>query len=345
MTVIDDVWREPSRGVCVPPSDLRLSGLEYARLLTTGTLPESPITRLTGRRVIAADQGAVTFSMPATDWLLGPKGRVLNSALVFLAHGPGWMAVQSSLPVGVYCTVAELSVTFLQEPPGAGGELIAEGRLIHVNDVNGLSEVFVRDGNNALLAHCTARCFVFPGAGAESEDSAVPAVPQESTGYPTPDPYHRPASGQPVDPDVFERRTGLDILRAQADGKLPQSPIHHLTGLRPTDVDQGRAAFVLPATGWLRNDAGAIFGGAIALLANSAAAGAVQTVAPVGTRFAALDVKVNFLRPVAADGANMVATGVVAHRGQRLVIATADVLDGEGRRIALATGTTALEKS
>ena len=29
------------------------------------------------------------------------------------------MAVQSSLPVGVYCTVAELSVTFLEEPPGA----------------------------------------------------------------------------------------------------------------------------------------------------------------------------------------------------------------------------------
>ena len=339
-----EIWREPCRGVCVDPASLGVSGIEYARLLADGSLPDSPIARLTGRRVVTAEAGAVTFSMPATEWLLGPKGRVLNSVLVFLAHGPGWLAVQSSLPAGVFCTMAELSVTFLAPPPRAGTEIVAHGRLIHVDDANGLSEVFVRDAEGSLLAHATARCFVFPAAaGNPGAGTAMPAPNAER--YPTPDPYERPAGGAVVGDEVFEHSNGLEILRAQATGELPQAPIHHLTGLRPSEVDQGRAVFVLPATNWLRNDAGAIFGGAIALLANSAAAAAVQTVAPDGTTYTALDVKVNFLRPVPADGRNLVATGTTVHRGRHLVIATADVQDADGRRVAMATGTTALGAS
>jgi acyl-CoA thioesterase len=67
----------------------------------------------------------------------------------------------------------------------------------------------------------------------------------------------------------------------------------------------------------------------------------VQTIAPAGTSFRALDVKVNFLRAVVADGEDLVATGTVMHRGRRLSIAGAEVMHG-GQRVALATGTTAV---
>ncbi|HMI71373.1 MAG TPA: hypothetical protein VK510_15365, partial [Solirubrobacteraceae bacterium] len=55
----------------------------------------------------------------------------------------------------------------------------------------------------------------------------------------------------------------------------------------------------------------------------------------------ALDVKTNLLRPVPADGSEIVATGTVLHRGKRLAIATADVMHGDVR-VAVLTGTTAL---
>ena len=58
----------------------------------------------------------------------------------------------------------------------------------------------------------------------------------------------------------------------------------------------------------------------------------------------ALDVKINFLRAVPADGGELLATGTVLHRGKRLAIATAEVMHGDVR-VAVLTGTTALTPS
>jgi acyl-CoA thioesterase len=144
--------------------------------------------------------------------------------------------------------------------------------------------------------------------------------------------------------EVFDRLSGLEILAAQLRGDLPRAPLDDLAGLRLVDAADGRAVFSLPASPWLRSEAGTVFGGMIGLLANSATAAAVQTTAPAGTAFTALDLKVNFLHQVPADGGELVATGTVVHRGRRLVIATADVVNGQGRRVALATGTTMLRR-
>jgi uncharacterized protein (TIGR00369 family) len=67
---------------------------------------------------------------------------------------------------------------------------------------------------------------------------------------------------------------------------------------------------------------------------------AVQTLLPAGASYAPLDLKVNFLRPVSPDGKDLVATGRVVHRGRTLAIATSEVFDAEGRKVALATGST-----
>jgi acyl-coenzyme A thioesterase PaaI-like protein len=50
---------------------------------------------------------------------------------------------------------------------------------------------------------------------------------------------------------------------------------------------------------------------------------------------------VNFLRPARAEGGELIATGMVTHRGRRPSIADT-VVTYQGRRIAVATGTTAL---
>jgi len=94
----------------------------------------------------------------------------------------------------------------------------------------------------------------------------------------------------------------------------------------------------------LLQEIGTVFGGMIALLAKSATAGAVQAAASAGTRFRALDLKVNFLRAVEADGTELFAEGSVVHRGSRLVIANTKITHG-GRTVAIATGTTALSPS
>jgi uncharacterized protein (TIGR00369 family) len=102
---------------------------------------------------------------------------------------------------------------------------------------------------------------------------------------------------------------------------------------------RGLRAFGEPLA--LRNEWGTVYGGVLTLVAKSAAAAAVQTTAAGGTAFTALDIKINFLRPVLSDGREIVATGTVLHPGKRLAIANADVMHG-GVRVAALTGTTAL---
>jgi uncharacterized protein (TIGR00369 family) len=64
---------------------------------------------------------------------------------------------------------------------------------------------------------------------------------------------------------------------------------------------------------------------------------AATTTAPRGTAVAGLDLKVNFLRPVFADGSELVARAEVVHRGRTIAITSAEVTNSEGKRVAIAT--------
>ncbi len=280
----------------------------------------------------------MALAIPASDWFCGPKGRVDSGVFAFLADMTHFYAVLSTLPAGGGCTSAELSMTFLGEPPHPGGEITASSEVVYADDRNALSVAMVCDDHGQPVAHSTSRAFLFPpGTARAPGGSAGPAKPL------LPDPVFRPCDTvfSPLDEHTLDRLDGLQILKAQLAGERPPPPIDRLTGIRLADAGDGQVKFSLPAHGWLLQEIGTVFGGMIALLAKSATAGAVQAAASAGTRFTALDLKVNFLHAVEADGTELMAEGAVVHRGARLVIANAKVTHG-GRTVAIATGTTAL---
>ncbi len=297
------------------------------------------MARLTGRTLAEADEGRVVYSMPVTGWVVGPKGTLHPGVLAFLADAPLLSSVISTLPPATPATTAEVSFTFLGTA-SLGDELRAEGRVIHVDATTGLAEVFVRAGDGRLLAHGTSRGFILP---ALDLDGVNP--PTEPVGVPpdeTPDPYLRPVAGGTLTADAITATSGVDLLRRQLAGELPRPPIDHLTGMRLTAADEGRVTFVLPAGPWTTNEMGTVFGGMLALLAASAGSAAVQSVAEVGTPFAALDMKLNVIRPVFPDGTDLTATATVVHAGRNLAIANTKIVAANGKTVALATGTTAL---
>jgi len=139
--------------------------------------------------------------------------------------------------------------------------------------------------------------------------------------------------------EVWDRMSGLEVLRAQLAGRLPMPPIHYLTGLTLTAASAGQATFTLPASEWLCAPARArIQGGAVALLGEAALSAAIQTRIPAGTALAPVDLKVNYLRPLIADGRATLGRGRVLHAGRRIAVASAEVLDADGRAVAIATG-------
>jgi uncharacterized protein (TIGR00369 family) len=167
----------------------------------------------------------------------------------------------------------------------------------------------------------------------------LPLLPPPDTAG---DPWLRPATGEVLPQALWDAHDGLEILQMIVAEKVPRAPISYLTGLRLVEAAPGTATLVLPNHGWLGSPSGNVEGGFIAMLADAALQFAIQTTAPAGCAVASLDLKVNFLRPVSPDGKDLVGVGTVVHKGRSLVIANAELVNAEGKRVALATGSALL---
>ncbi|MBI4260269.1 MAG: PaaI family thioesterase, partial [Actinobacteria bacterium] len=180
------IWREPPRGGYPDMRLFALSGLEQMRSYMRGYGVPPPIARLTGMRPSAVEPGDVTFTMPATGWLLSPAGVIGGGVLAILADAPLGSAVQTALPPFTPYTTAELSMTFLRPATPESGLLACRGTLIHAGRSIGLSACTIHDERGRLLAHGTSRCHVFPPVAPPPEgppDIGEPAGPD-----PDPDP-------------------------------------------------------------------------------------------------------------------------------------------------------------
>ncbi|MDQ3982647.1 MAG: PaaI family thioesterase [Actinomycetota bacterium] len=338
------MWQEPARGGYPEWELVGLSGHDFMQSFLERRGPVPPIGHLMGVLPTVIGHGHATFTMPSSRWFLSPPGFIQGGALAVLADGALGCAVHTALPPATPYTTSEISMTFIRPVTEDSGTLTAEGRLIHAGRSMGLSEVSVTDGGDRLVAHGTSRCFVFdPMSPAPEPPSSLP--PLEPPVYDTPDPYLRPVEGDTLPPSIWNERTGLDILRECIDRELPAPPIYYLTGMRPVDAGDGTTTFVMPATEWLNNPLARVHGGTIAWLADSALSSAAQTIVPAGMTYVTVDLKVNFLRPVSADGRDLTAYGKVVHRGRTLAIANAEVVNAEGKKVAFGTGTIMLRKA
>jgi uncharacterized protein (TIGR00369 family) len=333
-------WEEPVRGGYTDAGDfVALTGLELLTRYTDGSgRAPPPIHYLTGLTFVAAEHGAATFTLPVTDWLLAPQGVVSGSALCLLADGPLGCAVQTLLPAATPYTTAEMSMSFVRPVLRGSGTLTGTATSVHAGRSVGLADLRVTDERDRLIAVGSTRCIILPkldGTRAQRAH-ADGAVPGEE---PTPAPYERDAVGSALPDDVWQHMSGLDVLRGHIDSTLPAPPIANLLGIRPVAAEEGRTSWRMPASEWLCSPVrGRLYGGATAFLAGTACDGAYQSVVRRGSAFAPIDLKVYFLRPVSPDGRDLVANGSILHRGRTFAVAESEVLDADGKRVAVAVG-------
>jgi uncharacterized protein (TIGR00369 family) len=318
---------------------LALSGVERMRRTVRGDWAPPPIHHLTGLTPTESGFGTSTFILPASPWLQTTvPGLMTGGVLAFLADGPLGTAIMTVLPPLGYMTTSDLSLSFLRPATLDSGNLIARARLIHGGRTVALSEVSIDDSKGHHLAHGTSRGFLLTAPAAPPPDGEA-AV---RTRYETPDPYQRrPLIGAPIDLERWSRISGLEALRGCiALENVP--PVYHLTGLRPTEAAEGECTFTMPATPWLTSPQPVLYGGAIALLADAALSCAVMTTIPARSSFASLDLKVNYLRPVVPDGGLLTARARLVHRGRSMALATAELFNDDGKKIAVASSSSML---
>lgn len=331
-----EIWQEPVRGGYPPEWLLALPWEQRSKIWEEVALPP-PIAHFLGARPIEAEPGGEAVGiMPATPWLCSPQGRIPLGAIAVVADLGFGMALGVTLPPGGGFTTAELSLTRVREP-AIGGNLSARGRVVHASDRTALTEVKVFDADDALVAAGTSRLAVFP------PPPELPSIPEswESIVWPTydtPDPWEREAEGDVLDPQVWSERSGLEVLRAHVESELPVPPIGRLTGLRVVNATESSATVAMPATEWFCTPAKTIQGGVTTMIADAALACAIQTTVDRGDSFLPVDIKVNHLRPVFADGRDLVAEAEVTHRGRSIAVAHATVRNADGKPVAVATG-------
>jgi uncharacterized protein (TIGR00369 family) len=329
-----EIWQEEVRGSTFPRELFGLSGVEQLRHFAQGRIAPPPISYLTGMRVTEVGVGNATFAMPITGWLKTPQGLMTAGEIAILADGALGCAVQSVLPAATGYTTTELSMNMIRPAPREG-QLLARGRLVHGGRQLGLSEVFVMDDLGRLIAHGTSRCVVFPPDPSTPAPSAeLPPPPADEKGWVPP--YARPPNGEVLGQETFDKLSGLEVMRGLIAGDLPPPPITNLMGLRAVDASEGNATFSIPASGWLMSPLGFVEGGVTACLADFALSSAIQTTVPAGTAYAPTDLRVQFIRPVQADGREVCAQAVVVHRGRSLAVSRAEVSSADGKLVALA---------
>ncbi|MBD0747125.1 PaaI family thioesterase [Streptomyces sp. CBMA152] len=137
----------------------------------------------------------------------------------------------------------------------------------------------------------------------------------------------------------FSTMSGLELLRwAQREpGRVPS--IGKLIGMTFDEIDEGRTVMSLDPRPEFSNPLGTVHGGIAATLLDSVMGCAVHTMLPAGVGYTTLELKVNYIRPVALDAGRLTAEGTTIHVGRRTATAEGKVLSAEGKLVAHATTT------
>ena len=124
--------------------------------------------------------------------------------------------------------------------------------------------------------------------------------------------------------------SGLDYMRAIAQGTLPPPPIASLLGFTVEQAENGRAVFAMEPAEWMCNPMGGVHGGIAATILDSCMGCAVHTTLPAGVGYATTDLQVRYIRPLDPQGGRVLAEGTVVHAGRRTATAEGRLVSEDG---------------
>jgi uncharacterized protein (TIGR00369 family) len=133
--------------------------------------------------------------------------------------------------------------------------------------------------------------------------------------------------------------SGLDYLRAIAEGRIPRPPIAALLGMAIVDVQPGRVAFSLEVGEHLYNPIGSVHGGVFCALLDSAMGCAAHSTLGCGQAYATLELKANLVKALTVNTPSVVATGQVISAGRRVITASGQITGPDGTLYAHGTTT------
>jgi uncharacterized protein (TIGR00369 family) len=252
-----------------------------------------PIIGTTGCEVLHAAPDGVLVRLPVSRALLSAQGRLLPGALAIVADvACGWAAHAAQQHAG-FASTAQLRLEFVRSLPELGASVVVRATCDSATAEAGLARGEIVNDDEDLLAVCSVR--------------TIPLA------------VHRGAAG------------AKDAVASVVPIDLSTVSLADVIGLESSQSADGTATMSLRPGLAIANSAGAVHGGALALIGYLAASEAQQSVLADGEELQALDLVINYYRAVPADGSLLTCTAAVAHRGRRFLVAEGHLVTADGR--------------
>jgi len=128
--------------------------------------------------------------------------------------------------------------------------------------------------------------------------------------------------------------SGLDYLKAIQNGNIPPPPVAELIGYKITEVQKGRAVFVLDPAEYHYNPFATVHGGIACTLLDSAMTAAVLSTLPIGAACSTVEIKTNFIRPITSKTGTIYCHAELVHAGSTIAMASGRIADADGKLYA-----------
>ena len=140
-------------------------------------------------------------------------------------------------------------------------------------------------------------------------------------------------------PEDIEGLTGLEVMQAMMDGKIPYAAIARTLNFTVVEISTGMAIFQGEPLAEHLNPLGTIHGGWAATMLDSALGCSVHTMMPPGRGYTTAELGVNYVKALTPKVQRVRAIGKVIHCGRQLATAEARLVGPDGTLYAHATTT------
>ena len=141
---------------------MKHSGVELFDMMLSGEIPPPPIAKTLNFVLQDAEKGRAVFRGIPLFEHYNPLGVVHGGWASTILDSALGCAVQTALPAGMGYTTIEFKVNLVRPLTKDSGEVLCEGKLIHLGRTTATSEAKLTNRDGKLVAFGTETCAVFP---------------------------------------------------------------------------------------------------------------------------------------------------------------------------------------
>jgi len=136
------------------------TGREQLEAIRDGRVPPAPIQRVLNFDLVDVGDGWVAFRYTPSAEHQNPMGTVHGGVAMTLLDSAAGASLHSTLEPGQAYTTLETKVNLVRTILSDGGELRAEGSVVHRGTTTATTEARLLDDTGKLYAHATSTCLI-----------------------------------------------------------------------------------------------------------------------------------------------------------------------------------------